>query len=428
MEQHPPQAERLSAVKGTRDILVPEIHLWQQIEATARRILVQACYQEIRTPILEVTDLFVRGIGSATDVVGKEMFSFTTRGEQEVSLRPENTAGVMRAYIQHGLHSLGDVQRLWYCGPMFRYERPQAGRQRQFHQLGVEVLGSPDPRADAEVIALAMELLQTLGLGELTLLINSLGIPSDRLAYRQGLIDYLTPYVAELDADSQTRLHRNPLRILDSKDPRTREIVAGAPTLLSHLSPESRHHFETVKDHLLGLGIPFQIDPKLVRGLDYYTHTAFEIQAPNDLGSQNTVCGGGRYDGLAQELGGQSTPAVGWALGMERLVLLLHKQMGDPVPPAPTVYVVAKGEGTATYSLRVAQTLRKEGIPTDLDLSGSAFNKQFKRASRRGATWAVIIGDEEVTQDQVQLKNLQTSEQITLSPITLADYLKEKGA
>lgn len=414
--------EMIQAVRGTRDILPQEVRLWQQVEASAREILGRANYQEIRTPILELTELFARSIGSATDVVGKEMYSFSTRGEQEVSLRPENTAGVVRAYIQHGLQTAGDVQRLWYCGPMFRYERPQAGRQRQFHQLGVELLGSRDPRADAEVIALAWELLQAVGAENLSLRLNSLGDLQDRRAYRQALVDYLTPFREKLDPDSQERLTRNPLRILDSKDPRTREIAEGAPKLPDYLGPESRAFFEQVQDHLQMLDIPYQLDPYLVRGLDYYTHTAFEIVSP-DLGSQSTVCGGGRYDGLVEELGGPSTPAVGWAVGMERLVLLLQKKQGE-APPAPVeVYVISRGAKAEAQSLRIAQALRQAGFCTELDLSGSAFGKQFKRASRSGATWAVVLGDAEAAAGEVQLKHLPTGQQQTLLQADLIQYL-----
>jgi len=414
--------EMIQAVRGTRDILPQEVRLWQQVEASAREILGRANYQEIRTPILELTELFARSIGSATDVVGKEMYSFSTRGEQEVSLRPENTAGVVRAYIQHGLQTAGDVQRLWYCGPMFRYERPQAGRQRQFHQLGVELLGSRDPRADAEVIALAWELLQAVGAENLSLRLNSLGDPQDRRAYRQALVDYLTPLREKLDPDSQERLTRNPLRILDSKDPRTREIAEGAPKLPDYLGPESRAFFEQVQAHLQMLDIPYQLDPYLVRGLDYYTHTAFEIVSP-DLGSQSTVCGGGRYDGLVEELGGPSTPAVGWAVGMERLVLLLQKKQGE-APPAPVeVYVISRGAKAEAQSLRIAQALRQAGFCTELDLSGSAFGKQFKRASRSGATWAVTLGDAEAVAGEVQLKHLPTGQQQTLLQADLVKYL-----
>jgi histidyl-tRNA synthetase len=413
---------KIHAVRGTRDILPQEVRLWQQVEASAREILGRANYQEIRTPILELTELFARSIGSATDVVGKEMFSFSTRGEQEVSLRPENTAGVVRAYIQHGLQMAGDVQRLWYCGPMFRYERPQAGRQRQFHQLGVELLGSRDPRADAEVIALAWDLLRAVGAENLTLRLNSLGDPQDRLAYRQALVDYLTPLKEELDPDSQERLGRNPLRILDSKDPHTRAIVEKAPKLPDYLSADSRAFFEQVQAHLKALDIPYELDPYLVRGLDYYTHTAFEIVSP-ELGSQSTVCGGGRYDGLVEELGGPPTPAVGWAIGMERLVLLLQKRQLEGVARPLDVYVISRGAKAEAQSLQVAQALRQAGFCTELDLSGSPFSKQFKRASRSGATWAVVLGDAEAVAGEVQLKHLPTGQQQTLLQAELVKYL-----
>jgi histidyl-tRNA synthetase len=413
---------KIHAVRGTRDILPQEVRLWQQVEASAREILGRANYQEIRTPILELTELFARSIGSATDVVGKEMFSFSTRGEQEVSLRPENTAGVVRAYIQHGLQMAGDVQRLWYCGPMFRYERPQAGRQRQFHQLGVELLGSRDPRADAEVIALAWDLLRAVGAENLTLRLNSLGDPQDRLAYRQALVDYLTPLKEELDPDSQERLGRNPLRILDSKDPHTRAIVEKAPKLPDYLSADSRAFFEQVQAHLKALDIPYELDPYLVRGLDYYTHTAFEIASP-ELGSQSTVCGGGRYDGLVEELGGPPTPAVGWAIGMERLVLLLQKKQLEGVARPLDVYVISRGAKAEAQSLQVAQALRQAGFCTELDLSGSPFSKQFKRASRSGATWAVVLGDAEAVAGEVQLKHLPTGQQQTLLQAELVKYL-----
>jgi histidyl-tRNA synthetase len=413
---------KIHAVRGTRDILPQEVRLWQQVEASAREILGRANYQEIRTPILELTELFARSIGSATDVVGKEMFSFSTRGEQEVSLRPENTAGVVRAYIQHGLQMAGDVQRLWYCGPMFRYERPQAGRQRQFHQLGVELLGSRDPRADAEVIALAWDLLRAVGAENLTLRLNSLGDPQDRLAYRQALVDYLTPLKEELDPDSQERLGRNPLRILDSKDPHTRAIVEKAPKLPDYLSADSRAFFEQVQAHLKALDIPYELDPYLVRGLDYYTHTAFEIVSP-ELGSQSTVCGGGRYDGLVEELGGPPTPAVGWAIGMERLVLLLQKKQLEGVAKPLDVYVISRGAKAEAQSLQVAQALRQAGFCTELDLSGSPFSKQFKRASRSGATWAVVLGDAEAVAGEVQLKHLPTGQQQTLLQAELVKYL-----
>lgn len=399
----------IKALRGTRDILPDEVMSWQMVEAEARKILHRAAYQEIRTPIFEQTSLFERGIGEATDVVGKEMYTFQDRGDRSVTLRPEGTAGVVRSYIENKLHAQGGVQRLWYAGPMFRYERPQAGRQRQFHQLGVEVLGSADPRADVEVIAIATDLLRSLGLQNLHLALNSVGTSEDRRRYRDALVDYLTPYKANLDADSQDRLTRNPLRILDSKDPQTQDIAKAAPSILDYLAPDSKQHFAQVQQLLTDLGIGYELNPCLVRGLDYYTHTAFEIQS-DDLGAQATVCGGGRYDGLVAELGGPDTPAVGWAIGLERLALLLQQRQ---TATAQTVdlYVVSRGEQAEAQALLVAHRLRQAGYATELDLSGSAFGKQFKRADRSGAKACIIIGDDEAANQTVQIKWLESGEQ-----------------
>jgi histidyl-tRNA synthetase len=414
--------ESIRAIKGTRDILPEEVSLWQRIEAAARHILTRASYCEIRTPIFEQTSLFVRGIGTATDIVGKEMYSFQTRGEDDITLRPENTAGVVRAFIQHGLFASGDVQRLWYTGPMFRYERPQAGRQRQFHQLGLEVMGSDDPRADSEAIALAVDILKVLGLSNLSVALNSVGSGADRQTYRQALVDYLTPYQSELDEDSQDRLGRNPLRILDSKSSRTQEILADAPQLLDYLSPASREHFERVQSQLECLGIAYSLNPRLVRGLDYYSHTAFEIQS-DDLGAQNAVCGGGRYDGLVAELGGPDTPAVGWAMGLERLILLMQQQSQETKASAD-VYVVSRGREAEDLALAIAQQLRQAQMTVVLDLSRAKFNKQFKRADRSGAIWAVILGDDEATKGKVQVKHLQTGDQREMNAGDLVRFLQ----
>lgn len=399
----------IQALRGTRDILPEEVGYWQWVEATARDLLGRAAYQEIRTPIFEQTSLFERGIGEATDVVGKEMYTFSDRGDRSITLRPEGTAGVVRSYIEHSLHAQGGVQRLWYTGPMFRYERPQAGRQRQFHQLGVEVLGSRDPRADAEVIAIATAILQALGLKNLRLALNSVGSRADRQAYRGALVDYLTPYKDELDPDSQDRLTRNPLRILDSKDPRTQAIAQDAPSILDHLSEDSQRHFDRVQQSLTDLGIDFWLNSRLVRGLDYYTHTAFEIQS-DDLGAQATVCGGGRYDGLVSELGGPETAAVGWAIGLERLTLLLQQIHAQP-KAALDFYVVSRGDRAEPAALTLAHQLRQAQFKVDLDLSGSAFGKQFKRADRSGAVACLILGDAEADAGTVQVKWLGSGEQ-----------------
>ena len=412
----------MRAIKGTHDLLPDTIGLWQHIESVAQRILTVAGYCEIRTPIFEQTDLFVRSIGSATDIVSKEMYSFTTRGDDNITLRPENTAGVVRAFIQHNLHAAGGMQKLWYCGPMFRYERPQAGRQRQFHQLGLEAIGSSDPRADAEAIAIAVDILVALGLKGLSVSINSVGRGEDRAVYRQKLIEYLTPYQSELDADSQDRLTRNPLRVLDSKDKRTQEIVAEAPKLVEHLSDSSKHHFDRVLTQLERLNIDCTLDHKLVRGLDYYTHTAFEIQS-NHLGAQNAVCGGGRYDGLVGELGGPETPAVGWAMGLERIAILLQQQ-GFRAKQEMEAYAISRGAAAEDAALAIAQELRRAGIATGLDLSGGKFAKQFKRADRSGATWALVLGDDEVSRDVVQVKHLQTGDQKEVPRSELVSFLR----
>ncbi|MDY7013210.1 MAG: histidine--tRNA ligase [Cyanobacteriota bacterium] len=407
----------IQALRGTKDILPEEAGSWQWVENAARQILTGAAYQEIRPPIFEQTELFARGIGEATDVVGKEMYTFTDRGDRSITLRPEFTAGVVRAYIEHKLFARGGAQRLWYVGPAFRYERPQAGRQRQFHQIGVEVLGSSSPRADVEVIALAIDLLQTLGLKTLRLDLNSVGQTEDRQRYREALVDYLTPYKSELDLDSQERLTRNPLRVLDSKDKRTQEIVRDAPSILEYLGEESSQHFATVQDLLKELGIDYRLNPRLVRGLDYYTHTAFEIQS-DDLGAQATVCGGGRYDGLVEQLGGPPTPAVGWALGMERLIILLQ-QRGAVSAAIPDLYVVSRGDRAESQALSLAQQLRAAGFSVEMDLSGSAFGKQFKRADRSGASACLVLGDSEAENATVKLKWMATQEEEAIAQTQL---------
>ena len=395
------------------DLLPGQTPFWQRIEATARDHFRRAAVDEIRTPLLEVTELFARGIGEATDVVGKEMYSFEDRGERHCTLRPEGTASVVRAAIQHGLVAQGP-QRLWYGGPMFRYERPQAGRQRQFHQIGLEFLGHADPRSDVEAIAIAWDLLMDLGVGGLSLELNSLGSSDDRLRYRTDLVAWLEAHRQDLDPDSQQRITTNPLRVLDSKNPETQALLAGAPTLAEALSGESRERFLRVRQGLEALAIPFRLNPRLVRGLDYYAHTAFEITS-SQLGAQATVCGGGRYDGLVEQLGGPPTPAVGWALGMERLVLLLSQapkgEAAEPQPgSAPDLYVVSRGVDGEAYAMRLARQCRhRPGDPlaVQVDLSGAGFDKQLKRARRSGARWALLLGDEEAANGTVRLMPLQ---------------------
>ena len=396
------------------DLLPEALQRWQAVEAEARHHFGCAGFGEIRTPLLETTDLFCRGIGEATDVVGKEMYSFKDRGDRSCTLRPEGTASVVRAALQHGLLSQG-AQKLWYAGPMFRYERPQAGRQRQFHQIGVEWLGAESTRSDVEVIALAWDLLARLGVGGLELELNSLGSAEDRQAYRAALVGWLEHHSEALDLDSQARLSTNPLRILDTKNKDTQALLEDAPTLADALSPESRQRFEAVQQGLTTLGIPFRLNPRLVRGLDYYSHTAFEITSDR-LGAQSTVCGGGRYDGLIAQLGGAATPAIGWALGMERLLLMLEASAEvDPdgiaaglvAGSSPDAFIVNRGVEASAAALALARDLRGNGLMVDLDDSGSAFGKQFKRADRRGARWALVLGDDEVERGELRLKPLQ---------------------
>ena len=415
----------IQASRGTRDILPEEIGYWQHAEEIARHILDRAAYREIRTPIFEETALFERGIGEATDVVGKEMYTFSDRSERSLTLRPEGTAGAARAYIQNNLHAQGGPQRLWYKGPMFRYERPQAGRQRQFHQLGVEVIGSSDPRADAEVIDLAANILSAMGIEGWQLSLNSVGTPEDRQEYRAALVTYFQPYANDLDADSQDRLHRNPLRILDSKDPKTQQIAQDAPSILDYLSAPSQAHFERVQALLQRLEIAYIINPRLVRGLDYYTHTAFEFQL-EALGTQSTVCGGGRYDGLVRELGGPETPAVGWAIGLERLVILM--QQGDAFPRDLDIYCAARGSEAETQAMTLVKRLRQTKLSVEVDLSGSAFGKQLKRADRSGASLCLILGDEEAQNHTVQLKWLISGEQAVQSQSELLDQVSDLRA
>ena len=395
--------ERLQALRGTADLLPPQTVIWQRVEEQARQHFQRAGVGEIRTPLLEATALFARGIGEATDVVGKEMYTFQDRGRRSCTLRPEGTASVVRAAIQHGLLSQGP-QRLWYAGPMFRYERPQAGRQRQFHQVGLELLGVADARSDVEAIAMAWDLLADLGIQGLALQLNTLGTPEDRRCYRERLVGWLEQRSHQLDPDSRHRLAANPLRILDSKNPSTQHLLREAPRLLDTLGKGSRERFDSVCQLLQALEIPFVLQPRLVRGLDYYTHTAFEITS-DQLGAQATVCGGGRYDGLAAMLGGPPTPGMGWAMGMERLVLLLGQSSEQPGrTQPPQVVVLNRGDTAQVHALVLARQLRQANLQVELDLSGAAFARQFKRADRLGARLAVIIGEQEAQNGVAKLK------------------------
>ncbi len=406
------------------DILPERIAIWHRIEDIARRVLAGYGYAETRTPLVEVTDLFKRSIGEVTDIVEKEMYSFDDRNGDSLSLRPEGTASCVRAVIEHGL--LVQPQRLWYRGPMFRYERPQRGRYRQFHQIGVEVFGLAGPDIDLELILLTARLWRTLGLKGFRLEINSLGDPDERLAYREQLVAYLSAHADELDEDSGKRLQTNPLRVLDSKHPRTQRIVAGAPSLMDYLGEETRTHFERLRHGLDEAGVEYHVNPRLVRGLDYYNRTVFEW-ITDDLGAQGTVCAGGRYDGLVEQLGGRSTPAVGFAMGLERLVELLELAGHVAEPPADA-YLVAVGERAQQAAPVLAERLRDvvPALRLITHCGGGSFKSQFKKADKSGARYALVLGDLELERDVFGVKPLrQEGEQRDLGFDELAAFLSQ---
>jgi histidyl-tRNA synthetase len=387
------------------DILPEQISLWQTLEDRARAVLEGYGYQEIRTPLLEVTELFARSIGEVTDIVEKEMYSFDDRNGESLSLRPEGTASCVRAAIEHGL--LSSPRRLWYRGPMFRHERPQKGRYRQFHQIGVEVFGLEGPDIDQEVVLLTRRLWNAIGLSGLRLDINSLGEGEERAAYRRELTDYLQRDVQRLDEDSRRRLQTNPLRVLDSKNPDMQEVIAGAPRILDHLGKESREHFDRFCAGLDDAGIAYQVNPRLVRGLDYYNRTVFEW-ITDSLGAQGTVCAGGRYDTLVAQLGGPRTPAVGFALGLERLVAMLGA--GQSLAPAGLdAYLVAVGEAPMAKALVVAEDLRNAvpGLRLLCHCGGGSFKSQFKKADRSGARYALVLGEGELERGIIGVKPLR---------------------
>tara|TARA_B100001109_G_scaffold120480_1_gene98152 strand:- start:1083 stop:2339 length:1257 start_codon:yes stop_codon:yes gene_type:complete len=385
------------------DLLPAQSHGWQKVESIALKHFSRAGLREIRTPIIEQTDLFSRGIGENTDVVGKEMYNFEDRGGRPCTLRPEGTASVARSIVQHGLLNNGP-QRLWYRGPMFRYERPQAGRQRQFHQIGVEFVGLSTVMSDAEVISIAWDFLRDVGLVDLTLEINSLGSNEDRNIFKEELKNWLNQRFDLLDEDSQRRIHVNPLRILDSKNKFTKDLLSEAPKLSDFLSNNSKNRFDCLQELLQNINIPFKINNNLVRGLDYYSHTAFEITSDH-LGSQATVCGGGRYDSLISELGGPQTPSIGWAIGMERLIILAGEEILHS--KSPDVYLIHRGEKAEQLALKITCQLRSANLTIELDYSGSSFSKQFKRADKSKAKWAIVIGEDEASKDQILMKKLR---------------------
>ena len=419
-------AKFIEPVRGMNDILPEATARWQLLERVTREVLEAYGYREIRLPIVEKTELFKRSIGDTTDIVEKEMYTFLDRSEESLTLRPEATAGMVRAGLTNGL-LYNQVQRLWCAGPMFRHERPQKGRYRQFHQIDVEAFGFAGPDIDAELIIMSARLWKHLGFkpGSLRLQINSLGTPESRAAYREKLVAYLEKQRERLDADSQRRLASNPLRVLDSKEPGMREVIAGAPSLLDHLDAESRAHFDRLQQLLDQNGVTATVNPRLVRGLDYYTRTVFEWITPS-MGSQDAVCSGGRYDGLVAQLGGKPTPGIGFAMGLERLVALMEAE-GILVPQdAPQVYLVRVGEAAEAAAFRLAETLRDEipGIRIQMDCSGGGFSNQLKRADKSGAQVALVLGDDEVTAHSGALKPLRGGEQEQVAWSALAARLK----
>ncbi len=410
--------------KGMQDILPSQTGMWQALEDICRSASARYGYREIRTPILEKTELFVRGVGEGTDIVGKEMYSFRDQGDEALTLRPELTAGVARAVLQHNLMELSGTQRLWYYGPLFRHERPQKGRYRQFYQYGAELLGSPYPESDVEVIQLAYDILRGLGLSEFSLKINTLGNAASRQAYRDTLVSFLTPLADKLSAESRNRLGKNPLRILDSKDPGDRELLADVPRFGDVLDEESRSYFAAVQDMLTALDISFVVSDKLVRGLDYYSHTVFEFST-DKLGAQDALGGGGRYDGLFEQLGSKKKiPGVGFAAGVERLLLLLQEEhLAIGKEQGPDFYLVGLDDESRAIVIKLARDLRLAGKSVLTDLQRRSLKAQMKEADKAQALTVVIIGEAERVAGIVRVRNMATGEQVEYSIDTAAVQL-----
>ncbi|MDR7408055.1 MAG: histidine--tRNA ligase [Armatimonadota bacterium] len=402
---------KYQAPRGMRDVLPPESERWQWLVSRCREMAHRYGYREIRTPLVEHTEVFLKGVGEGTDIVEHEMYTFADRAGRSLSLRPEGTAGVVRAYVEHGMHTWPQPVKLYYVAEMFRYDRPQAGRYRQHTQFGAEVLGVAEPAADVDVLSLAVRTLQALGLREVRVHLNSVGDPNCRPGYLQVFREYFQAHYDRLDEDSRRRLVTNPLRILDSKVEQTREIARGAPRMLDYLCPDCRAHFDAVRRHLEILGIAVEVDPLIVRGLDYYTRTAAEVHYPK-LGAQSTLFGGGRYDGLAEVLGGPATPGVGFGMGLERVLMVLEEE--GLVPDLATgvqVYVCHDGPPWEEEALRLVDFLRGSGLRADRDLLGRSLRAQLRAASRSGARWAVLVGVAEVPSGYVVLRDLRAGEQ-----------------
>lgn len=409
--------------RGTADLMPADTALWRYLEQQIHSICERYNYEELRTPIFESTDLFRRGVGETTDIVEKEMYTFESRGGDSLTLRPEGTAPTVRAYVEHKLY--GDPNqpvKLYYMGPMFRYERPQAGRQRQFHQFGIEAIGSHDPAVDAEIIGLAAQLFQELGIKDLTLELNSVGCSDCRPVHREKLVEFLSPHKEELCKDCQSRLERNPMRILDCKEDKCKRITANAPSILEHLCGECSDHFDRVQSYLQAMNIAFEVNPKLVRGLDYYTRTAFEFME-GAIGAKSTICGGGRYNRLVEEVGGPDQPGIGFGMGIERVFLALAAQGVElPVTAGTDIYVIALGDNAVRERVRLLHQLREAGLRADTDYMDRKMKAQLKAADRIGARYALILGDDELANGVIQLKDLTQGEQ---REIQLANLIKE---
>ena len=403
------------AIKGTKDVLPKDVHKNQYIEATALDIASKFGYKEIRTPVFEHTELFQRGVGDTTDVVQKEMYTFDDKGGRSITLRPEGTAGAVCSFLENGLCNEALPQKVCYLTSCYRYEKPQAGRLREFHQFGVECFGTASPLADAEIIALAKSIFDTLGVRDLSLEINSIGCPKCRAEYHKALKEYFASRKDELCDTCKGRHDRNPMRILDCKSPICHEIAQGAPVVIDYLCDECKEHFEKVQKYLDAQNIEYKINPQIVRGLDYYTKTVFEFVS-NSIGAQGTVCGGGRYDGLVEELGGQHTASLGFAMGLERLMLLMEAQ-GCEFPQAekPDLFIVALGEKATLKALEIAKDMREEGFSALLDLNQRSIRAQMKYADKLGAKFNVVIGDNEVENKIAKLKNMQTGEETEIN-------------
>ena len=418
-------ANQITSIRGMNDIYGDDAVAFDYLIGTAEKTLQRYGYNSIRLPIVEKTELFARSIGEITDIVEKEMYTFADRNDESLTLRPEGTAGCVRAIVQNGL-SHNQIQKLYYTGAMFRYERPQKGRYRQFHQFGVEVFGLATPDIDAELIVLTARLWEQLGLDNLELQINSLGSQEARIAYREKLVEYLSQYKDKLDEDSLRRLGSNPLRILDTKNPDMKDIVDGAPKLIEHLDAESQKHFDIVKSHLEDIGIPFVINPNLVRGLDYYNRTVFEW-VTTELGAQGTVCAGGRYDGLVEQIGGKATPAVGFAMGIERLVALLTDKNKVPSIAKADLYIVTVGDNVSRPGLVISEMVRDAfpDVNVQMNCGGGSFKSQFKKADKSGAKYAIVMGEQEIEDKVVAVKPLRVEgEQQTVEWEALITHLE----